>query len=501
MNVRFTLTAMLAVLAVACGARPDGKPAGTDSPETTSAKFESVDRSKLPTAGPSKIWAPPAIERWKTSNGVDVWFLRQAQAPLISLKLILPRGGATDPPGKAGLAALMVDLLDEGAGGRDAIELDEALQRLATDYGASATTDGLVLSMDLLADQLDASLTLLADIVMRPALPAEEFERRKRQRIGQALQAEANPTSGRTVVMRRALFGDGYGAFSPNGTRATLEALTLEDVKTTYGQLMVPTGASFVVVGAIQRAEVEATLDRHFAKWEGTTDAAAQTIEPRPGARGIYFIDYPGSTQSAIALARRAPGFDAPDYFPSMVFNWVLGGAFTSRINLNLREDKGYTYGARSGFNRWRDAGFFWIGAQVKSETTRASVDEIIGELNAVRGDRPLSGDEHRKAIDGLLLGYPASFERLSGVAGQLSMLPQYGLPVDWFTAWPTRVRAVNLSAADAAARLHTDPSDFIIVIAGDRASLAPTLESLDLPILDYDAQGNPVEMSKTATR
>ncbi len=208
-------------------------------------------------------------------------------------------------------------------------------------------------------------------------------------------------------------------------------------------------------------------------------------------ARGIYFVDFPGTTQSALSLARRAAPENAPEHFPAMIFARAFGEAFTSRLNLNLREDKGYTYGARASFNRWKDAGYFALGASVKLETTRASIDESLKELREVCSTRPLTAKERDEAQGGLLLGFPARFESGEQVAKQLADLPLYGRPDDWLERWPSRVKAVTLVQANQVAKSYCDPNEFVIVIAGDGAVVEPTLEGLELPVTYYDAQGN----------
>lgn len=451
------------------------------------------DRSKLP--GPAAVegeWAPPAFTSWQTANGMTVWYLQQDQAPLLSVRLVVPVGAATDPAGKAGLTSLMVDLLDEGAGERSAIELNEAFQLIATDYGAGSGTDAVTFGLDLLADQLKPSLELLADILMRPKLLPEEFERRKAQRIAAALAQEADPGYGATVVGRRMLFGEGYGGLPPGGLRGTLEALSLDDVKAHYGAVVKPQGATMVVVGALDQATVKSTIDATLAGWTGAPTAQPAALTEAPAKRAIYFVDYPGSSQSVVVVARRAPGAKAEDYFPAMVFNRPVAGSFTSRLNLNLREDKGYTYGARGYFNRWAKGGFYAMQAKVKADTTRASLDEMIKELDGVIGDRPITQEERDKAVSGYLKSFPGLFERMSNVAERFAALASDGKPVEWYLEWPKNVAAVDLAAAQKAAAAYAQSSEFMVIIAGDHAKLAPTLADLGLPIELYDAQGNP---------
>lgn len=461
------------------------------------AKLPPPDRSGLPAPGPVKAWAPPPVTTWTMKNKLEVWYLRQSQAPLISMHLVLPNGAATDPAGKAGVTAMMVDMLDEGAGARDALQISQRWKSLASDFGASPATDGVFFSMDLLADKLEPSLALFADIVLRPTFPPAEFERRKAQTLAQAIAREADPGTARMLTSRRALYSKGYGGMPAGGVRDTLTALTLDDVKAQYAAVVKPEGGRLIVVGDVDQATLKAALQKAFGEWSGAPTAKARPVNRMAAPPTLHVIDFPGSTQSAITVARRCPGAKAEDRFAVQVFNRALGGAFTSRVNLNLREDKGYTYGARSGFNRWREGGMFTIGAKVKSQTTRASLDEIFKELKGIRGDKPLTQKERDSAVNNLLLGFPGRFESMSSVAGQLSWLALVDLPADALQTFTQTIAGVSREQAAKAGNAYTDPASFQIIVAGDWNALKGDLEGLGLPVLFHDPQGNPKPVVK----
>lgn len=456
------------------------------------------DRSKLPGPSGSTVWAPPTVQTWTMPNGIAVWYLEQRQAPLLSMRIVLPHGASTDPTGKEGTTALMVDMLDEGAGDRDALTLSEAFQRLAADYGAAPGTDTIGFDMNLLADTLEPALALLSDVLRRPTFPTAEFDRRKAQSIARAMASEANLAAAASRVRRRVLFGAGYAAYPPSGIKTTLEAVTLDDVKAQYAALVQPQGAKIIAVGAVDRKTLEAALTKAFGDWSGTPSATVRPVEKNTLEHGIYFVDYPGSAQSQLMVARHSAGADAKDYFECLAFNRSLAGSFMGRLNLNLREDKGYTYGARGGFTRMAQAGYYAMSAKVKRDTTRASVDEMLKELADITGKRPLSAKEHEEAVAGMLKSFPGRFEAMGSVASQLSWTAGSGYPADWLQKWPGRVAGVTLAQAQAKAGEYTTAKDFVIIIAGDFAKVGPTLTSLGLPIHQYDAQGNP--KAKAAT-
>ncbi len=459
---------------------------------SSAASAAGPDRSGLPGPSGSTVWAPPGIQTWSMPNGVTVWYLEQRQAPLLSLRVILPTGAAADPTGKEGTTALMVDMLDEGAGSRDALALSEAFQRLAVDYHGSPGTDTIGFDLNLLADTLDPALELLADVIRRPTFPAAEFDRRKAQSIARAMAGEANLAAAASRVRRRVLFGAGYAGYPPSGIKPTLEAVTLADVKAQYTALVQPKGTTIIAVGAVDRPALEAALTKAFGDWSGAPSPTLRAVEKKTLEHAIYFVDYPGSAQSQLMVARPSAGADAEDYFECLAFNRSLAGSFMGRLNLNLREDKGYTYGARGSFTRMAKTGFFAMSAKVKRDTTRASVDEMLKELNDISGERPLAVKEHQEAVAGMLKSFPGRFERMGGVASQLSWTAGSGYPADWLQKWPDRVSAITLAQAQAKAGEYTNPKDFVIIIAGDFAKVGPTLESLGLPIHHFDAQGNP---------
>lgn len=489
---RALLPALLMLATVVLGGCPEKRPDAPPPGAVPSAppSLGPPDRSAPPAPGPTVQWAPPAVDTWKLPNGLTVWFLPQTQVPLASVTLIVPRGGATDPAGKAGTTALMADMLDEGAGGLDAIALGEAFQRLGTDYEASVGTDATFVTIHALADQVDASLALMQTVVFKPDFPAAELDRRKQQRLASLLASEADPATSRAVVTRRMLFGDGYGGFPADGLRTTVQKITLADVKAHYPKVFTPEGAALVVVGALEKPAVSALATRYFGAWAPGTPATPVALAPQAAGPGVYLIDHPGATQSAISVVARAPGADAPDQFAGQLYNFALGGAFMSRVNLKLREEKGYTYGARSAYNRWRSAGFFSVGALVKAQFTRESVSEIFNELGAAGGAKPISAQEIAEARGSLLLSFPGRFENMGAVAGQLAELPLYGRAPDWYTQWPARVQAVTAPEIAALAAHHAATKDYIVVVAGDRKTVEPALAALDLPIRICDAQG-----------
>ncbi|MEM9877605.1 MAG: pitrilysin family protein, partial [Myxococcota bacterium] len=429
---------------------------------------------------------------WTMPNGMRVWHLEQRSAPLVSVRMVFPQGAATDPLGKEGLTSLTGDMLDEGAGTLNALEIGDAFQRLATSYGTSAGVDAVTFRLDMLADELKPSLALAATLLRQPTFPPAEFARRKDLYVAGALSRESEPNAAVGLALRRVLFGKGYLGARPGGTKTSLKRITLADVKAHYSRIFRPEGATVVVVGAVAAPALKTALREVFGDWKGAAAAAVPAdVKPAPlPAKAIYLVDFPGASQSTVVAARRTPGVGEADYFDGLVFNRALGGAFSSRLNLNLREDKGYTYGANSYFARYLRVGYHGLSARVKRETTRASVDEMLREIRDVSGARPVTEQEHREAIEGLVKGFPGRFERLSSTAGQIAAEAEEGRDVGWLGAWPSHVQKVTLEGARGAAQKYAETDAYALVIAGDTATFVDAMAELGRPLYTCDREG-----------
>jgi zinc protease len=457
---------------------------------TTSA-HGSPDRSAPPPLTSSKPWSPPQVEQFTTKQGINVWLVPQHQSPLISLKLMINQGAAADPFDRAGLTSLMASLLDEGAGERDAIQVSDALQLLATDYGVTVTQDHITLSMDLLAEKLTPSLDLLSDFVVRPRFTARDFERVRKQRVAAAIAQSANPRSARNVVLKRVLFGTGYAGLPSDGLPDTLRSIKLSEIKSVYQSHIKPRGATLIVVGDIERPRLEQELNRALSTWSGETRVRPRKVEATKRVAAIHWIDFPGSTQSALALARAVkPTSDQAAQVHEELFNLVFGGKFTSRLNLNLREDKGYTYGAYSGLYHLRHAGFHYIGAMVKGDTTFLSTQEMIKELTEIGTSREVSIDELNKVRGGEIKGYPAQFESRGKIVGQLADLSRHDKRPRWLKEWLTYLEKTQLDEVNRSAKRLALTQEYHIVVAGDLKAHLEQFKSLGRPIIIYSPEG-----------
>ena len=493
------LKSALALLGLVFGCARPAPPVPAKLPaaatmEKAPARTSGVDRKRLPEPGQLKAWTPPTPRLSALRNGIKVWHLERGSTPLVSLLAVIPRGSATDPKAKAGTAYLMADLLDEGAGKLGALQLSDELQRLATDYSSGVNVNYVMLAMDLLAENYGRSVELLADIMRRPRFEPAEFKRRKDYFVAAAISNESQPQAARSLAMLDVMFGEGYGGSVSQGTRSSLGRIGLNDVKAQYRRLIVPEGLEFVVIGGIEQTAAMDALERAFGDWAGKSSAVEADVSEKTPASALHLVDFPGAPQTVFSIVRRAPGAKSDSYFPAMIFNRGFGEAFTSRINLNLREDKGYAYGASSSFSRFRKIGYFAISSSVKTDVTRPSIDEVLSEISALCGKRPITPTERNEAVSGLLLGFPGRFETLGAMAQQFAGIVIYQRPVNWFDAWPAAVEAIDVQAANRVAHENCDPNSYSIVLAGDRASIEPTLATLNRPLVLHDRQGKRIQ-------
>lgn len=473
--------------------KPAFKPPPPPLPKTATTTTADERYRAVPEPGPRPQFAPPSASKIQMENGLAIWHMKQGDTPLVAVHLMLQVGSASDPIGKEGLTLLTADLLDEGAGKFSALELSDALGELATDYSSSGGIDYVLLSMSALAENLEPSLALLADIVRKPRLDKAEFERRRDHHVATALTSHDDPRDARSRALASALFGVGYGGRASNGTVDSLKRITHLDVKRHASKLAIPQGAHLILAGGVELREGQRLVEQYFGTWTGKSTAVDAKLLDEPEGRTAYVVDFPEAAQSSLVVARRAGNDSDPNYFSEEVVNDRLGGSFTGRINMNLREDKGYTYGAQSIFRRYHHAGYFGVFSDVISDATAASVKEIFGELEALCKNRPLSEQERDEAVEGMLLGFVMDFAETESVGLRLASLPLRDRPVDFWSTWSDQVGQVTTQRANEAAQPYCDVAQFSVVIAGDRAKMAPGLESLGLRVVEMNRDGMPL--------
>jgi zinc protease len=443
-----------------------------------------IDRSRLPPIGPDPAFEFPDIRRHESGNGTRVWTVEHREVPLVSVFVLLPVGAASDPTERPGLAALTGDLLDEGCGSLNALELHDALARIGAQLETEVGSDGTMLELTMLARHATRGLGLLADMVLRPRFEQRDFDRVRDLRLNRLVQLRDTPSALADRVYAEILFkGHPYGHL-PIGTEGSLRALTLREVSAFHARAYRPSVATIVAVGDATHDRLAALVHGAFGEWK-SPESDAPVVDPlqrtaQPGPR-LAVVNRPAAAQSELRIGHVGPPRTTPDYHALLVMNMVLGGQFVSRINMNLREKKGYTYGARTSFDFRRAPGPFTLQASVQSDATTDAVREAIGEIRAIRGERPVTKEELELGRAALTRGYPRNFETADQVGRAAVQLALYDLPDDYFTTFVPKVLALTEADVTHAAAEHLDPSRLVTVIVGDREKIGPSLHRLEL--------------------
>jgi predicted Zn-dependent peptidase len=446
-----------------------------------------VDRTQLPGVGTTAPFQTPAFRRATLDNGASVWTVSHRRAPVLTLRLLIPTGSATDPAGQWGLAALTADLLDEGTVERSDVELHEALTRLGAHLAIDASSDATVLSLTTLPKHAREALGLFVEVVTRPRFDADDCRRVRDLRSNRVLQMRQVPSAVADRVFIESLYATHpYGHLSI-GTEESLRRLEVDDVRAFHQRWYRPDRWTLVTVGDLPDDELHALSEAALKEVSGPAvggDVSDPDLPdpPRsdPEAR-LVFVPRPEAVQSEIRLGHAGVSRSSPDHHALLVLNMILGGQFVSRINLNLREDKGYTYGARTVFD-WRvGRGPFLFRSSVQTGATADAISEVIREIDEIRTSRPVTEDELALARAALTRGFPRSFETASQVARAGTSLALHGLPLDEMSRFVARVAAVDVEAVSRAARSHLHPDRLLAVVVGSEADVLPSLQKLGL--------------------
>jgi zinc protease len=434
---------------------------------------QAPDRSKPPAPGPVPALKLPPIAKRTLTNGLSVWIVEMHKVPLVDVVLLVKTGAAADPAGKYGLANFTADMLDEGAGAASSLEVADTIAFLGGFLSTGSDWDSSTVRLHLPVSKIDTGLDLMKDVALRPTLAPAEFERLRKTRLNTILQARDQPATIVSLAFNKVLYGASHRYGGPaGGTEASLNALTVADLKAFHAAHYQPANAQLIVVGDVTPATILPKLEKQYGTWKNTAPApkAALPAPPTAGPRTIYLVDKPGAAQSQIRIGLVGVARNTPDFFTIDVMNTILGGSFSSRLNQNLREEHGYTYGASSGFSMRASAGPFQAAAAVQTDKTVESLREFFKELDAIR--EPIPADDLTRGKNYEALGFPSGFETASGVASQLATLAVYGLPDTFFNEYVPRIQAVTSAEAQAAARKYIQPDKFAIVVVGDLAKI-----------------------------
>lgn len=441
------------------------------------------DRGTPPKPGAPPALKLPPIHKQTLANGLPVWIVEQHEVPLAQINLIVRAGSGADPAGKFGVASMTAAMLDEGAGTRSALELADAIEFVGAQLSTTSTFDYSAVRLSTPVAQLGEALPLMADVVARPTFPAAELERLRKERLTRLLQARDDPAAIVEMAFPRLVFGTThrYGTPAAGGTSDT-KALALADLQEFHRAHYRPENATLLVVGDVTPAKVLPLLERAFGGWKGTGAAGTNPAIPAAtqlNARQIYLIDKPGAAQSQIRIGWVGVPRATPDYPTLQVLNTILGGSFTSRLNTNLRETHGYSYGAFSGFEERISPGAFSARAGVQTDKTAEALKEFFNEFTAILA--PIPADEIDKARNYVALGFPAEFESTGDLAQKMEEQVVHNLPDEYFPSYVRAVVQVTGPGVEKAAARYVQPDKFAVVVVGDRKVIEAGIRALNL--------------------
>lgn len=434
-----------------------------------------VDRSRLPVPGPDRPFHFPRIAKRRLSNGVELRAVRHPDAPVANVTVLVPVGAAAEPADRPGLASLTADLLAEGCRGQSALDFADRVSRIGGDLDLDVTHDAMVVSLTALHRFLEADLELVRDMIVEPNLAPPDFERVRALRLDRLRQISALAPAVADRALARAIYGAHPYGRAILGTTAALSAARLEEVRAVHAAAFVPGHATAVIAADLEEDSLLDLGERAFGAWRGPTAAPAfrgpeAALVPPPAVPAVRLgmVSRPGAAQSELRIGAVAAARATPDYYALVLLNAVLGGQFVSRINMRLRQEKGYTYGVRTAFDFRRGPGPFALHTAVATEATGAAVVDALAELAGIGGPRPVTDDELALARAALAKGYPRGFETAAQVARGVANLALYALPDSTFEAFIPCLERVTADEVTDAARRYLDPSRLAVVVVGD---------------------------------
>ena len=439
------------------------------------------DRSVAPKPGPPPALKLPAIQKRTLSNGLPVWIVELHKVPVTHVTLVVKGGTASDPRDKFGIANLTAEMLDEGAGRRDALQIADAVDYLGASLSTSSSSDASYVDLQVPVARFADALPIMADVALRPTFPPDELKRVREDLLTSIVEAQDDPETLVQFAFPRIVFGPQhrYGTMS-FGTAKTLKAFTVADLKQFHATHYVPSTSLVIVTGDVTADAAMARLEPAFGTWKRpAVPTPAVPAAPQLTAREIYIVDTPGAAQSQIRIGWIGVPRSTPDYFALRVMNTILGESFTSRLNQNLREEHGYAYGATSRFEMRRSAGPFYAAAGVQTDKTSESLTEFFKELDGIR--KPVPAEEVEKAKNYLALLMPRNFETTGSLANSLAQMFVYDLPADYYATYTQRVRAVTTADVQRVAEKYIQPDRFAVVVIGDRKVIEPGIKALNL--------------------
>lgn len=470
-----------------------------------SALKSDIDRKTMPLVGPVPDVRFPVLRKAKLSNGLKIILAERHNVPLVNLSLVLDAGFSSDPKGMRGISNMAMNMLTEGTADRTALQISDQLTMLGASLGGDSGLDVCSVSLDALKDKLDPALDIFADVVLNPSFPEAEIQRTKARLSSWIDQAKTAPDSAGARVLPSLVYGKGHAyGVSPSGIgdKNALDGITRSDLMDFHKTWFKADHATLIVVGDTTLAEITPKLESVLKDWKGGPVPPKDIPSvPLPGKQRIYLIDKPGSQQSVIFAAQPMPPANDPSSLAVDMVNLILGGEFLSRINMNIREDKHWSYGAHSTIGNAKGQRLFTVTASVQIDKTKEAMAEVAGEITGILGGKPITDEEFENSVRGRTLGLSAQWQTISAVMDSISEMVEYGLPDDYYQKYPVRLKGLSIDQLTKAAGKAFHPESLTWLVVGDVARIEPGIRELGYgEIMIIDADGDPVRTKNPGT-
>ncbi len=460
---------------------------------------KALDRSKEPALGGPMSLSFPALQKATLSNGLKIVLAERHTAPVVNFTLLVDSGYSADATSAPGTTSFSQRMLEEGTPTRDSLKIGEELESLSANFNAGANLDYSVVSLNTLKGTMDKSLDVYADLILHPAFPEKEFQRLQKERLAGIKREKVTPQAMALRVVPTLLYGKGHPyalPFTGTGTEASVSKMTREDLAKFHDTWFKPNNATLLVVGDTSLAEIKPKLERLFASWK-PGDVPQRTVPKvsEPERDVVYLIDRPGSGQSVIFGAQLAPPLNDPDSIDLQLVNNIFGGNFSSRINMNLREDKHWSYGVFSVLPSARGQRPYISISAVQTDKTKESMEELVKEYKAIVDGKPITPEELKNEQTNATLALPGSFETVQQLGGAYGTILEYGLPEDYYNTFTQKALALTPEGAEEIAKKYILPDHLIWVVVGDMSKVEAGIRDLKLgEVHKIDADGNPVQ-------
>lgn len=465
--------------------------------QSTTASTSSLDRSIMPAGGTPSQFTPPTPRREQLANGIDLLYVEKRELPMVAMGLVLNSGADKDPESIPGLVQMTTSMLTEGTATRTSSQISEEMEFLGSGLHTDTGREHVFVSAEALTAHWPAALEVVADVVKNPTFPADELERVRKERLADLKRMSTDPAAISQRVTRALMYGHTSGYGHPiSGTSTSVAEISRDDLVAHYGLHFAPENATLVVVGDISGDELVTKANELLAGWSpasGDAPAHPAASAVKSEASTLYLVDRPGAPQSIIRAAHLTVPRSDPDFYAMYVINYVFGAQMTARLMMNLRQEKGYSYGYYSQIDWLKGPSSLIAGGSVQTAVTKDALAETLKEYADIRQGRPITEEEFKNAKDGILRGFPSQFETQGQILQQLGRVAIFGLPDDYYSNFLGNIDALTLDDVRAVASNRIEADRLVVLVVGDREAISPGLSELGLPTVVVDNEGQPV--------